>query len=97
MIRKEAIVFGIVAWVVLTFLFMEDKTATDGYTILGFPWHFYSYKGDKIAYVDQSHLGLNFSNFILDLTILGAFIYGVNVFLERNLKKKTNSDKPTYL
>lgn len=75
---------------------MEDKSATDGFTILGFPWHFYSYTNGKLAYVNQSQLGFNLSNFILDLTALGGFIYLVNIFLERSLKK-IKPDKPTYL
>jgi hypothetical protein len=96
MIRKEAILFGIVAWIILTLLFIEDKTATDGITALGFPWYFYSYTDGKIAYVNQSQLGFNFSNLIVDISSLAVFIYVVNIFLARSLKK-SKPDKPTYL
>ncbi|TFF38742.1 hypothetical protein [Mucilaginibacter psychrotolerans] len=96
MIRKDAILIGIVVWVILTFLFMENNAAIDGFTAIGFPWQFYRYTGGKLAYVDQSQLGFNFSNFILDLSSLAAFIYGANIFLQRNLKKQ-EPNKPPYL
>nr|WP_294946965.1 hypothetical protein [uncultured Mucilaginibacter sp.] len=96
MIRKEAILFGIVAWIILTLLFTEDKSATEGLVAIGFPWQFYRYTHGKLIYLGQSELGFNFSNLLLDLTLLIAFIYLVNSFLGRNLKK-IKPDKPTYL
>ena len=96
MIRKEAIIIGIVAWIILTLLFIHDQTATDGFVGVGFPLEFYRYAGKQTVYVDRTQLGFNFSNFILDLTILVALIYLINYFLGRNLKK-IKPDKPTYL
>lgn len=97
MIRKEAIIIGVAAWVVLTFLFTNDKTATEGFTGVGIPWNFYRYTSGGIGYVNHSQTGFNMNNFILDLTALAALVYGLHVFLERNVKKKTNSEKPPYL
>jgi hypothetical protein len=96
MVRKEAILFGIVAWIILIILFIEDKTATDGITLVGFPWYFYSYANGQLAYVNQSQLGFNLSNLVVDLSALAIFVYMVNIFLERSLKK-SKPDKPTYL
>ncbi|OOQ60098.1 hypothetical protein [Mucilaginibacter pedocola] len=97
MIRKEAVIIGVVACVILTYLFTSDKTATEGYMGVGLPWNFYRYTSGRSGYVNHSQTGFNMSNFILDLTALAALIYGIHVFLERNVKKKTRSEKPTYL
>jgi hypothetical protein len=96
MIRKEAIIIGIVAWIILTLLFTHDKTATEGFVGVGFPWEFYRYAGKQVIYVNQGQVGFNFSNLVLDLTVVAALIYFINYFLGRNLKK-IKPDKPPYL
>ena len=93
MIRKEAILIGIVAWIIITLLFSKFDGASDGWTLIGIPWYFYAYTEEKIIIFNTYREGFDFSSFILDLSSLAVFIYVINFFISRNLKKidtKTN-------
>ncbi|MEO7212896.1 hypothetical protein [Mucilaginibacter sp.] len=96
MVRKEAILFGIGAWVILTYLFSKNDAAADGVTAYGFPFYFYTKAGGKMILGSGEQMGFDFIHLIWDLCCLAGLVYIVNRLLTRSLKK-IKPDKPTYL
>lgn len=92
MIRKEALIIGIITWVVVTLLFSKFDATVGGVSRIGFPWHFYSYSNTPSYLTIETNLGFNFNNFVLDIFCGAGLIIGIDKFFSRNLKvKQTNS------
>lgn len=93
MIRKEALIIGIITWIIVILLFSKFDAAAGGVSRIGFPWHFYAYSKTPSYLTMETDLGFDFNNFILDIFCGAGLVLGIDKFFSRNLKaKQTNSN-----
>ncbi|OOQ60097.1 hypothetical protein [Mucilaginibacter pedocola] len=93
MSRKKTTLLGLLVWVVITFIFSEFHSASDGTDHIGFPFYFYSYfsgkSDDPLAY----GIKIDFIKLFADLLIAAAFIIVFNMLSQKVSKPyKTNPD-----
>lgn len=88
MIRKEALLIGIVTWIIVTLLYSKFGTGPDNETQIGFPWSFYSSTEGRSYIAVGANVGFNLTNLIIDAFCAIALILGINKFFAGTLKSK---------
>lgn len=87
MIKKKAVLWGIAIWIVATIIFSMFDAPSDGFTSIGFPWHFYSYNYGNSTLVSGFAIKFSFTDFLLDLIALLAFIILFSIILSNRQKQ----------
>lgn len=90
MTKKTALLAFIIVWIIITIIYSKYDTPADGFTLIGFPFHFYSYFSGKTTGICKMDNGFHWDYFVFDMIIATAFftlIFLFQIFLS-NFKKK---------
>ncbi|MBL4675348.1 MAG: hypothetical protein JKY70_03960 [Mucilaginibacter sp.] len=91
--KTKATILGIIIWVILTVVFAKSDAASDGYSLMGFPFYFYTYFSGKQANTVSSGTAfkIDLINLLADLFFAIAFVLLINFILLRIFKPKTTT------
>lgn len=87
MIKREAILWGIAIWVIITVIFSMFNAPANGSASIGFPSRFYSYSTMESSLGSAVKVGFILTYFLFDLIALLAFIILFSIFLLNRRKQ----------
>lgn len=70
---------AIICYLILLRIFFQDEGPSDGWTLLGIPFYFYTYSGGKFQAGYRPHFGFHAVNFWLDVLTLIVMIIIFNL------------------
>lgn len=85
-IKKAPTLIAILIFIITTGFYSTYGAASDNWSKIGFPLPFYIYTDGKVGNLGPRGLidvGFNLGYFLLDLVVLGVFIYVLNYLAVR--------------
>jgi hypothetical protein len=90
--KTKAAFLGILIWIIITLIFSQLNTASNGVYIIGFPFYFVNIFFDKSGISTGFRFEGDLVKLAYDLFIAFVFIVLLNIVLMKLFKPKTNSD-----
>jgi hypothetical protein len=81
-------IVAVLTYLLCLMVFYQDEAASDGYTLIGFPFYFYTNSGGKFEAGYRPHFGFNIINFLLDLFLLCLMLIVFNYLYSIMAKRK---------